>query len=385
VSTDATEQTGPTDASAYRDEAQPDQLAGPHCSLPPEPMPDLPTGLGADRLHAIVEGRTKWVNGTVLHYYFFDRDTDGQVVRFSDGTSRFVTWVGPEAQRDAVRAAFQTWKDLGIGLEFDEVDDRQEAEVRVGFMEFDGSWSAVGRDVLRAGANSRTTNYGWDLRTPYGRTTALHEIGHVLGMPHEHQNPYAGITWDEPKVYAYFEGPPNEWDRDTTFRNVLQKLSTFDVQGSTWDPDSIMEYWFPSGLILTPTQYRAGINPPGTISALDEQYVASWYPSMGAAAPPTLTAFESRALDLKAGEQVDFTLSPPGTRWYSIGTLGASDTVVVLFENVNGQLRYVAGDDDSGTDRNALIEAKLFQGRTYVVRVRLYYSWKSGHTAVMYW
>jgi hypothetical protein len=360
--------------------------AVPYCALRPEPVPELPTGLGPERLHAIVEGRNKWVNGTVLHYYFFDRETDGQTVRFSDGTSKFVTWVGPEPQRDAVRNAFQTWKALGIGLEFDEVDDRQEAEVRIGFMQYDGSWSAVGRDVLNPGANSRTTNYGWDLTTPYGTTTALHEIGHVLGMPHEHQNPYAGITWDEPKVYAYFQGPPNNWEHDTTFSNVLQKLSTFDVQGSTWDPDSIMEYRFPPGLIVTPTKYHdEGIKPPGTISPVDKQYMLSWYPSMGAAAPPTLNAFESRALDLKPGQQVDFTISPPGTRRYSIGTLGASDTVVVLFENVNGQLRYVAGDDDSGTDRNALIEAKLFQGRTYVARVRLYYSWKSGHTALMYW
>ena len=26
--------------------------------------------------------------------------------------------------------------------------------------------------------------------------TALHGIGHTLGLPHEHQNPNAGIVWD---------------------------------------------------------------------------------------------------------------------------------------------------------------------------------------------
>ena len=26
-------------------------------------------------------------------------------------------------------------------------------------------------------------NFGWDLTTPYGRVTALHEIGHPLGFP----------------------------------------------------------------------------------------------------------------------------------------------------------------------------------------------------------
>jgi hypothetical protein len=95
-------------------------------------------------------------------------ETDEQVVHFSNGTSQFVTWVGEEDQRDVVRESVQTWKAIGIGLEFEEVDDRSEAEVRIGFMRFDGSWSAVGRDVLLPGANSRTTNYGWDLTTRTG-------------------------------------------------------------------------------------------------------------------------------------------------------------------------------------------------------------------------
>ena len=31
----------------------------------------LPLGASLDRLSAIVVGRNKWLNGTVLHYYFF--------------------------------------------------------------------------------------------------------------------------------------------------------------------------------------------------------------------------------------------------------------------------------------------------------------------------
>ena len=57
----------------------------------------------------------------------------------------------------------------------------------------------------------------------------------------------------------------------------------------------------------------------------------------------------------------------------------------MLFEEVDGELRYVAGDDDSGEDRNALIQAKLFQGRRYVARLRMYYATESGQTALMYW
>jgi hypothetical protein len=374
-----------TDESVY-DPQNDEELR--YCALPAQPERVIPPGLGSDHLSAILLGRTKWVNGTVLHYYFFDRDTDGSRIRFPDGTTRFVSWVGAKPQRDVVRRAFETWKELGIGLEFREVDDRSEAELRIGFLfDHDGSWSYAGRDVLLQGMNSRTMNFGWDLTSsPHGMSTALHEIGHTVGLPHEHQNPFAGIVWDEAKVYQYFTGPPNNWDRGKTFHNVLRKLDPAEVEGSAWDPTSIMEYAFRAGLIVEPEEYRvAGVHPPGTISEVDKQYVLGWYPTIGDEAPPTLVPFQSVPLSLKPAEQADFTLSPPATRQYDLGTFGASDTVLVLFEEVGGELRYVAGDDDSGEDRNSHLTAKLFQGRRYVLRVRLYYAWSSGQTAIMYW
>ena len=56
----------------------------------------------------------------------------------------------------------------------------------------------------------------------------------------------------------------------------------------------------------------------------------------------------------------------------------------MLFEDVNGESVYLAGDDDSGTEFNAMIENRLLHGRTYYLRLRLYYD-KSGHEAVMLW
>jgi hypothetical protein len=82
---------------------------------------------------------------------------------------------------------------------------------------------------------------------------------------------------------------------------------------------------------------------------------------------------------------MNFRIEPDATRSYTIRTFGISDTVMVLFEEVNGELRYLTGDDDSGEDYNAEIQVRLFRGRRYVLRIRLYYSDRAGETAVMMW
>jgi hypothetical protein len=344
----------------------------PFCRNLARPAPDLPSHVLADprRAAAILSSKSKWVNGTVLHYCFFG------------GGSHYSV---PKVQADAVRDAFAKWKAVGIGLEFQEVNQLSEAEVRVGYSTADGSSaSAVGREVLDVPLNEPTTVYGWNLTTPYGRGTALHELGHVLGMEHEHQNPYAGIRWHEQAVYDALAKPPNSWDHETTYHNILQKLTKQQVQGSTWDPDSIMEYEFEPGLIDEPQKYDInGLTPPGTLSSPDKQWALSWYPPVQAALT-TLQPFQAVAADLAAGQQINFAIKPTESRKYRIETKGASDTLLVLFEDINGEPRFLAGDDDSGEDRNASIGYKLFKGRSYIVRLRLYYPGQSGKTSVMY-
>ncbi|HEX6097210.1 MAG TPA: hypothetical protein VF432_12855 [Thermoanaerobaculia bacterium] len=352
--------------------AEPKHKTKPLCRNLPRTLPDLPPAVAADarRARAILSTKTKWVNGTVLHYCFY-----GSGSRFSV----------PARQAKAIRAAFGKWKALGIGLEFVEVKQLSEAEVRIGYSAADGvSESAVGRDVLRVPLNEPTTVYGWDLTTKYGSGTALHEIGHVLGMEHEHQNPFAGIKWHEQAVYDAMAEPPNEWDEETTFHNILEKLTPQQVQGSKWDPDSIMEYEFEAGLIDEPEEYDInGLTPPATLSSADKEWAVKWYPAAKKTIP-TLQPFQTATVSLAAGQQIDYTIKPAASRKYTIETKGASDALLVLFEDVNGTPRFLAGDDDSGEDRNAKIVQKLFQGRTYTVRLRLYYPGQSGKTSVSY-
>ena len=187
-------------------------------------------------------------------------------------------------------------------------------------------------------------------------------------------------------MYASLGGPPNNWPREKTRWNILRKIEPDTVQGSNWDPDSIMHYPFPAGLILQPERFRTeALRPAGGLSARDVAWVRAFYPAEEDTDLPELLPCQSRELAILRGQQRDFVIRPTATRQYTLQTFGTSDTVMVLFERADGQLRYQAGDDDSGDDRNATLQLKLFQGREYVLRVRLYFSQGSGETAVMLW
>ncbi|MGD2083184.1 MAG: M12 family metallopeptidase [Chromatiales bacterium] len=342
------------------------------CQVPEVPRRPMDPDVSALRASLIRIAEKKWVNGTVLHYCFLDEPA---------------TWRGGDDQKDAVRAAFAEWKALRIGLEFEEVYDPGDAELRIGFDQNDGSWSYVGRDNVDYATDpaERTMNFGWDLTTDYGRDTALHEIGHAIGFSHEHQNPKAGIVWDEPAVLDYFAGSPNFWTEEQTRHNILDKLSLNETAGSEWDKDSIMHYQFPAGLIVRPEGYQDNplIPEPG-LSHDDVAEVRRFFPPLDPTYPE-LRPFESHRIRIEAGGQVDYVIHPRYSREYTMQTFGHMDTVMVLFEEMDGGPVYYDGDDDSGTDLNARIVARLMRGRTYILRIRLYFAEQSGEGALMMW
>ncbi len=259
-----------------------------------------------------------------------------------------------------------------------------EAEIRIAFERNAGHWSYIGRDVLGIAQSDRTMNI--DKGDNWTVDTAIHEIGHSLGFPHEHQNPNAGIVWNEEAVYANLAAPPNRWPREKTFHNIIRKLNPGDVSGSAWDKDSIMHYPFRAGLIDRPVRYRTeSLQPTPGLSAVDKREVKSFYPRIGPRDHRTLEAFEFVRLSLEPRKQVNFVIRPAATRSYRFSTFGRSDTVMVLFEDVNGTPRFSVADDDGGFDRNARFTTRLFKGRTYYLRVRLYFQHRRGDFGVMMW
>ncbi len=342
-----------------------------YCSLPKVAERQFAADVSPFREMLIRLIAQKWANGTKLRYFIFNEGP------FSGNT----------ANVNLVKDGFKVWEDVGIGIAFEQVNEITEAEIRIGFLRDGRSWSYVGRDNLDIpGQFERTMNFGWDLtQDPRGVDTPVHEIGHALGFPHEHQNPNSGIVWDEQAVYDYFGGPPNDWSEEVTFYNILRKLPQSEVEGSDWDPNSVMHYGFGPGLIISPPEYAGGLTPELGLSEVDIAEARRFYPPIITSQYDELEPFTLKMLSLEPAEQKNYDVKPNATRTYTLQTFGNSDTVMVLFEEVDGELRFLAGDDDSGTSLNSRIEPRLYPDRQYVLRIRMYSQYASGDTGVMMW
>ena len=315
-----------------------DEQPLPYCQQPIRTREVIPTGLTAAHTYAIRVSLKKWLNGTVLHYAFLERDPD---------------WDWPDAQKDVVHWAFDEWRKVGIGLQFKEVADLSEAEIKIGRKPNNKSWSYVGKEVLHNQIDGCTMNFGWDLTTSWGHATSLHEIGHTIGFEHEHQNPKSGIIWNEEAVYADFL-KTDAWERDYTYENVIEKLEPNGAEGSAWDPTSIMEYPFKPGLIIAPKPYDTrGIGRNTQLSRSDKDWALYWYPATPQAAP--IEVMELAPLNGANGSQSDFQFRPEATRKYEIRTVGKADSRIVLFEERDGEPRHYAAADDAGKPRSTTI------------------------------
>lgn len=335
--------------------AEPEHGAQCFCAQPPVTPIVLPSDIQIDRAYAIYLNHKRWVSTTTLHYCFVER-------------ASHPSWSWSEAEKNVVRDAFQEWKHVGIGLDFVEVARPGDAEIKIGNYHNNQSWSYVGTDNLRNEDLGRTMNFGWDVRTRWGQATALHEIGHALGLEHEHQNPNSGIVWNEEEVIRVFSGPPNNWKLPGIQHNILDKLQGSSLRGSSWRPRSIMHYEFTAAMIRHPAPYNeTGIEATYDLDNSDKTVILEDYPSLRRR---NIQVMRLEALPAEIGAQAAFTFVPEDTRVYRIQTVGQSDMRVVVFEERDGQPRHHISEDDSGADANLMIVTKLIAGRPYVISTR---------------
>jgi hypothetical protein len=289
-------------------------------------------------------GKT-WMNGSTLR------------VRFMGGSA---------AQRALVQEQAGWWTAVAnLNLVF---DNAAGAEIRIAFDGNDGAWSYLGTDCRDIPLNEATMNLGF-----MDGGTCAHEWGHAIGLAHEHQNPAGGILWNEEVVIREMAKSPNFWDAETTRHNILQRYRADQINGTAFDPQSVMLYFFPADW----TTNGIGTQANETLSALDQQFIAGakmyprTAPTVDTAAPLTVNARQRTAAGIgKFGEEDLFRFSAATGGRHIIDTRGPSDVVMKLF-GPNQPTRLIAEDDDSGYATNARIAAELLPG-DYWVQVRHY-------------
>jgi hypothetical protein len=155
-----------------------------------------------------------------------------------------------------------------VGLNITRVTDPKDANVRISFDSNGGAWSLVGTDCLHEKLKP-TMNLGW-----FDVATVMHEWGHTLGMIHEHQNPSSNpIKWDDSKVYTWARDTQG-WDKQTTNSNIISRYKSSQINGSVFDPQSIMLYFFPGSL----TENNEGTHENLRLSGLDITWINKMYP-----------------------------------------------------------------------------------------------------------
>lgn len=170
-----------------------------------------------------------------------------------------------------VARAFDIWSSHA-NLSFKYVDDWHSADVRIQLDPFGGNWSYVGTDILTQHHTAPTMNLG-EIEHDFARDnlgTVLHEIGHTIGLEHEHQSPFDVIKWIPDAVYKKYP----YWSKEQCDYQVINAKSRDDVTGTRRDKTSIMHYPIDGSLTVD------GVSTPWNteLSHLDKVFIQTLYP-----------------------------------------------------------------------------------------------------------
>jgi hypothetical protein len=275
--------------------------------------------------------------------------------------------MGGTDKQQAIARKQAGWWTKHANLKF-AFDNRPDADIRISFDPKRGAWSWLGTDCRRVPLNDATMNLGF-----LDGGTAAHEFGHAIGLAHEHQSPHGGIQWREAVVIKAMAKDPNFWNEETTRRHIIEKYEVNQINGTAFDPDSIMIYAIPPE--WTEDGFSTEVNH--ALSDRDRQFVASsqMYPPKpstlsGAATMNVNARRRTRAVVGMVGEEDLFRFTAVKQGYYIVDTRGANDVVMKLF-GPGSETALIAEDDTYGLGLDARIGVPLIEGE-YSVQVRHY-------------
>jgi hypothetical protein len=154
-----------------------------------------------------------------------------------------------------------------IGLKLKFVD--QEGMIRISFDPQQGAYSQLGTACLGVQAGKPTMNLGW-----LDVGTVTHEFLHAIGAVHEHQNPRGrDIEWNEQRLFEWSKNTQG-WNKKTTTTNIINTYELDQINGSTYDPHSVMLYFYPGYL----TSDNKGTSQNVRLSPMDVVWMQKIYP-----------------------------------------------------------------------------------------------------------
>ena len=239
-----------------------------------------------EKLRAVLYTSKEWPPGSTITIYFMNEPPSNIPIRkykldYDDENGNKVNWDPLQVE---IINKFNNFKTSDIipmiqrvlleriqpivNLIFNFVDDPF-ADIRINFDIYAGSWSYLGTDAKTIPYNEATMNFGW-----FNISTVLHEFGHMLGLIHEHQSPFGEpILWNKTELYKW-AADTQKWSVQETNNQVLNKYNSTLLNGTVFDPKSIMLYFYPKSL----TTNETGTSMNVRLSPYDVFYINSRYP-----------------------------------------------------------------------------------------------------------